>query len=460
MAVVTELVTKFSFVGSLSPLKLFNADLAGGIFLIGEFAGAVSQAASSVKAFLDGPLQGAKALQNFSMESGIAIETLQELGFAASVLGSDMNAVQSSLVGLQQKIGEASMKGSEDFARLGISVRNSNGHLKNADQVLNEVRVRFNQLGLSLAEKRTFASALGIDASLIQFLGQTSGAISKLRKQAQELGVLNEKQTETSLKYANALTVQQFAISGLQNQIAVGLAPELTELAESFTELLLDNKDWILEGIDATVTGIGHLIDSFNRLKPFLIGAAGLFVAAKIAAIGFSGVMAILTSPIVIAAAAIGGALLLLDDLVVAFRGGESVIADFIDSFFGLGTTQNVLKSMVQGFEEAIDFLKGLLMGFVEFSNNLFSGDFLKAFGNIASGTQSLFDFFTLKGSDSTAQLAGATGTSSSISNSSVQQSNSITVISSDPMTAGQSVNDALQKQLRNAQDQLNKGGR
>jgi hypothetical protein len=61
------------------------------------------------------------------------------------------------------KIGDAAQKGSDDFARLGISVRDSNGQIKTADVILSEVSKRFNDLNLSMQEQQSFASALGID---------------------------------------------------------------------------------------------------------------------------------------------------------------------------------------------------------------------------------------------------------------------------------------------------------
>jgi hypothetical protein len=460
VAVATELVTKFTFEGSLNPLKLFNADLAGGVFLIGEFASAIIDASAAVASFVDQPLQAARSLEDFSRQTGVSVEAVQELGFAAEMLGSDMNAVQSSLTGLQSKIGEASMKGSEDFARLGISVRGATGHLKGADQVLNEVRVRFNQLGLSMAERRSLAGSLGIDESLLQLLGQSSSQLSELRQQAQELGVLTEAQTETALEYSNALKTQQFAISGLQNQISVGLAPELTELAEGFTDLLIENKDFIVDGIIATAEGIGALIDAFVRLAPFIAAAGAVFIVAKIAALGFGTVMGTIFSPVVLIAAAIAGALLVLDDLIVAFQGGNSVIADFLDSIFGIGATKFVLHEIVNTFIEALTMLKDFFVGWLTYFHDVFIGGITAGFDLVAGGVGKVAEFFGIGGEDSTGQLAGATaGGGTTVSNNSVAQTNQITVVSSDPAAAGQSVNDALQKQLRNAEDQMNKGG-
>ncbi len=532
MAIATELVTKFSFVGNLNPLKLFNADLAGGIFLIGEFAGAMVEMSQQVAAFIDQPLQAAKSLQDFSFQTGIAVETVQELGFAASQLGSDVNAVQSSLTGLQQKIGEASLRGSEDFARLGISIRDGNGHLKNADQVLAEVGSRFRSLGLTMAEQRQFASALGIDTSLLQLLNQTGAEISALRKEAQELNVLTGDQTELALDYANALTTLQFATSGIQNQISVGLAPQMTELSEKYTQLLVDNKDLIVNGVTALVEGLGNLGDAFIRLAPFFGAAALAFIALKIQALGFGVVMGAVFSPVVLITAGIIGLLLIIDDLVVAFGGGKSVIADFFQEFFGIDI-QPALQFVVDAFNGFLDLLLETGAAWIDTFALLFSGlgkllsgnfdgaledigaAFFKLIEAITLPFQGLFDFITdgigsavggavgkvgeffgFGGEETPAPVpevdGGGTGIKSSIDgavgkfgelfgfggeetlvpvsavagggttirNNSVEQSNTITVISDDPRTAGKSVNDALQGQLRNASDQIDKGGR
>lgn len=467
MAIVNELVNVFSFKGSTKPLFDFNVGLSDAIGLMSAAASAMQALDVAVTTFVQVTLSSLDPMIQLSRRTKVAVETIQELGYAASVSGSNIQAVESTIDSLSQRIGEAAIRGSSDFERLGITVRTASGYIKSADTILFEVQSRFKQLGLSIQEQQSFASALGIDTSLLQLLNKSSKEISMLRQRAQELGTITQEQAETTVKYNDAITTLKFGLSGLQNQIAVGLAPELTTLTEGFTELLIENKDFIVNGVTAAVNAIDLLSDAFIRLFPFLAAAGALFLASEIAALGFSTVLGAIFSPAVLIIAAIAGILLILDDLIVAFQGGKSVIADFFDSFFGEGATQAFLQLLVDGFYQAIEQIKNFFLGLIDFIKNIFTGNFLGAIGNITSGIQGLYDFITLKGTDDTAKLNGpgsgvnqvTSNTSNNITNS-VTQSNEIRVVSDDPKTAAQVISDTLQKQLADAKTQFDKGGR
>ena len=53
------------------------------------------------------------------------------LSWLSVVNGSSLEDMQSSLEGLNEKIGEAAIQGSEAFNRLGINIRMANGEVKN-----------------------------------------------------------------------------------------------------------------------------------------------------------------------------------------------------------------------------------------------------------------------------------------------------------------------------------------
>jgi hypothetical protein len=500
VAEVTELITRFSFQGSESPLNRYNASLGKGIGLLAGMTAALGAATVAFGRWASTTLQAEQPLINLASQTGVAVEAIQELGFVASVSNSDVQAMNSSLTGLSEKIGEAAQKGSEDFSRLGISVRTANGAVKSTEDILLEVGQRFRQLGLSMAEQQSFAQALGIDPSLLTLLNRSSTEIRSLRNEAREMGILTREQTDQAMQYNDALTTMNFAMDGVRRLVAVGLAPEMRDLADRFTDLVRDNKDWIINGIKATVEGIGNLFDALVRLAPFLGVVAGAFVAAKIATLGFSGALGVLFSPAILIAAGIAAVLLVLDDLIVAFRGGKSVIRSFFLEFFEFDI-QPVLQGIVTGFKEVFGLLLDLGSGFITALGGLFSGigklitgDFMGAFDDIteawsilvdtlANAFRSIFsgvfdwiketisglipDWVRDIGSDSpepgsaaaisrdNSFLPGGTAALRDISNRTevnVQQN----IRTSDPERAGRVAADSLQRQMEDAQTQAN----
>ena len=397
MAEVTELITKFSFEGSTSPLRNYNTSLGKSVKLLGSMGAALGMAAFAVAKWASGVSQSLQPLFDLSEQTGVAVASIQELSFVAEQSGSSAQALESSLSGLGAKIGEAAQKGSEDFSRLGISVRDANGHVKSTDTILDEVGNSFKRLGLSMAEQQGFAEALGIDSSLISMLRQTSAETEKLKQRARDLGITLSPEDIKGLKeYNESIAEMDAAMSGLKNKIAVAIVPELEDLAESFSDLLAENQEWIVEGVEATVELVVDLVDALKRLAPFILATGAAFAVATIGTAGFATALGLVFSP----AAGILAALLILDDLIVAFQGGNSVIANLFQELLGFDI-QPVLKTIVSGFKEAFkvvtELVTGVVSGIVKiFSGmgDILSGNFSEGFEKIGEGFMEIIDLW------------------------------------------------------------------
>ena len=400
MAEVTELITKFSFEGSTKPLMDYNSGLGKSVKLLGAMGAASGAATFAVAKWASGVSQSLQPLFDLSEQTGVAVASLQELSFAAEQSGSSSQALESSISGLSAKIGEAAQKGSEEFTRLGISVRdNVTGEVKKADELLIEVGKRFKEKNLSIPEQQGFAEALGIDPSLISMLSQTSAEIEKLKQRARDLGITLSPEDKKSLKeYNRSIAEMDSAMSGLKKLIAVAIVPELEGLAEGFSDLLAKNNAWIVDGVEATVEVVVDLVDALKRLAPFILAAGAAFTIATIGTSGFAAALGFVLSPAVLITAGILAIALVLDDLIVAFRGGESVIADFFQEFLGFDI-QPVLKTIVSGFKEAFkvvtDLVTGVFSGMVKiFSGigDILSGNFSEGFDKIGEGIMEIID--------------------------------------------------------------------
>ena len=350
MAQVTEIITKFSFEGSTSPLKNYNNSLGRAIGMLAGMTAALGVAAFAVAKWAGGVSQSLQPLFDLSAQTGVAVAALQELSFAAEQSNSSSQALESSISGLSAKIGEAAQKGSEYFSRLGISVLGANGHVKDSVAILGEVGNSFRRLGLSMAEQQSFAEALGIDKSLLTMLGKTGAEIEALKKRARDLGITLSPQDQKVLEEYNAsIKEMDSALSGLKNKIAVAVVPMLGSLGDSFADVLADNSEWIDDGIEAAVELLKDLGAALKRTAPFILGVGAAFAIAAIGTSGFAAALGFVFSPAVLIAAGILAVLLILDDLIVAFRGGKSFIAEFFQEFFDWDI-QPILQGVVDVF--------------------------------------------------------------------------------------------------------------
>ena len=406
----------------------------------------------AISLFVVKTLSAADALGQLSVNTGIGIENIQELGFAASVSGSSAAVLQGTLDSLSQTIGDAAQKGSEDFARLGISVRDSNGEVKKADIILAEVGQRFRELNLSLQEQKGFASALGIDTSLIQLLNKTSAEMFTLRKRARDLGLITEEQREEIINFNDSLTILKFGLQSVKDQVAIGLSPTIKNLAEDFTDLLIGNKDLVSDGLIAVGDGINVLLDGLGRLKFVIGGMIVGFIAWKVAAIGLGAVLSIIFSPVILITAVIVGLLLIIDDLIVAFRGGKSVIRDFFLKSFDFDITP-VMQNLVANFKLGIDRIKAFFSGIFDFIS--------LGFDKISGLASSVAGFFGFGDNTVNQTLTpGPATTQSTSTDNRITQSNTFDIRTDDPLAAGEAVVNAQQAQLDDAKTQLDRGGR
>jgi len=122
-------------------------------------------------------------------------------------------------------------------------------------------------------------------------MNRTGAEMASLRGEAQRLGVLTADQVKSAQDYNDALGALGFGMESVKRFIAVGLAPELTEMAKDFTDLLAANKDWIVNGIKATVGVLNDMVDALIRLAPFIAAVGAAFLAAKVYTLGFAGAL-------------------------------------------------------------------------------------------------------------------------------------------------------------------------
>lgn len=512
MAVLNELVTRFSFIGSTKPLENFNANMRQSVKLLAGFSSAVVAGAGLLYRWTNSVSEAIDPTIQLSRETGEAVEIIQALGYAASVNGSSLDAVSSSLSEITKRMGEFVRTGggpaAEVAIQLGLNLRKSNGEVKKASDVMLELNGKLSRF--SRAEQTDILDKLGINPSMIQLLTQSDSAISSLMQKAMDLGVVNKEQADQLAAYNDANTTLRFGLKSLQNQIAVGLTPALMDLVDGFTNWLASNKD-LIRNIS---TGFGKAIVTatqfIGRMKGVALGAAAAFGVWKVATFGLGKALALAFAPVYLITAGIVAAVLAVDDLIVAFNGGKSVIRDFILEWTGF----DIRPALIAGVEAVKNFgayvlslgkqITGSLGNVFSGLFDIWNGDFGAGFDKLLTGVSEFVGVFkdmfvsaisfiadqitnlippwikeayqSIGGAASTATSAvgnaydsavswgkglfGAGDTTSSMSTANVNQTNDIKIYSSDPVSAGQAVADFSSKQMRDTIDFYDKGGR
>jgi len=391
MAIVNELITKFGFIGNLAPQENFNANLKASIGLLAGMGAAIAASAGGIAAWVTGISESIDPMVQFGRETGVAIETIQSLGYAASVNGSSVDALQASLGEMTKRVGEFVATGqgeAKDVAsRLGLQFKDLNGQVKSSDVIFRELADKLH--GMSQAEKFSVLDKMGIDRSMVQLLSLTGDEIEGLQDKAAALGIVTQDQADQFAAYNDSLTTLGKGFDGIKFQVAIGFVPVLKDLVDGFTDFLVANKDLIQGGLSKLGDIIFAVTGMVRRFLPIVAAITVAFAAWWLVTGGLATVMGALLSPAVLITAAILGVILVIDDLLTAMEGGQSIIADFFKDTWGIDivpgllaikdTVMVVVDFIIEWFKTAVENIKLMFTALWK----LVTGDFMGAWKDV-----------------------------------------------------------------------------
>lgn len=275
-----------------SRLKKFHKDTEDGLKGIADlFAAYLS--ADAVIEFAKKTLDASGELANFSKSTGIAVEALSALQFAAKAGGVDTEGLNGSLkklnVALSDASGNASGKAGLAFQLMGINIRDASGHLKDANTIFNQMADVFAKTADGPNKVALAVAILGKEGEkLIPTLDKGSKGLKELADQAAAAGAIIDGPTaEAANAFNDKLNLLKATlVDGLGAQVERALLPVLNALADDFlgTATKADNMRVI---VDEVTTGFKLLITAGLIVKEIFsqIGDAigGAIAAAEAA---------------------------------------------------------------------------------------------------------------------------------------------------------------------------------
>ena len=248
--------------GAIAALKRLKLEMAS-LQSIAAKAVGFSIAGLSVAAFVDitkKVIDTGDALNKMSQKTGIAAEDLSKLQYAADLAGVSQEALNKGLTSLAVNMATAATgigPVADEFKRLGINVRNTDGTMKTSGAVLNELADKFSAMPDGVEKTNLAVDIFGkkLGAEMIPLLNSGAAGLKALGDEAQSLGlVIGSELAKKSEEFNDNLTRMQ-KLSGVAGiEIASALIPSINKLITSF--------------LDARKAGLGF----FDSLVPF--GAA------------------------------------------------------------------------------------------------------------------------------------------------------------------------------------------
>ena len=252
-------------------------------------------------------IQAGDRLDKMAARTGVSVEALSELGYAARLSGSSIDEVEGAVRVMQRTLGAAaagSSAATEAFTRLGLSLEDLQG-LKPEDQF---TAVATALGGIQDPTERAAAAMQVFGRAGTRLLPLLSG-MQDLRAEAQRLGVtMSSQQSQAAAALGDAFDRVRMAVAAVANALGEALAPVLQELSAAVLEAVSGLRSWLAEnqGLVVSIAQITAIVAGVG------VGLLALSGTVSLLAMAFGGLATAITavSAVLSAAGAVLGALL------------------------------------------------------------------------------------------------------------------------------------------------------
>lgn len=293
---------------------------------IAEKTKGLSTAAAGLSAALLGNAYAAALaaddINTMSKQTGISTDMIQKMKYASDMIDVSLE----DMTGSMSKLTKQMASGSDAFETLGVSIYNTDGTLRGAEEVWWETLDALSQIPNETERDAMAMEIFGKSAaSLTGVIDDGGAALKELGQQAEDAGLilsgdaLNDANAfNDAIDELKATASSAFMEAGAS--LATTLVPALETLVQKVSEVLIwfGNLDGTTQVVILTVLGLVAAIGpvaglittvagAVSALTPILAAVGAAFTAAGGMAGIFGSVMAFITSPIGIAVAAIAG---------------------------------------------------------------------------------------------------------------------------------------------------------
>lgn len=189
-------------------------------------------------------LEYASSLGETAAQLGVTTKALQEYRYAASQAGVEQDQMDQALSQLTRRLGDAAAGAKEPakaLEKLGISVRDANGHVRDAGDVIPLIAD-----GLQKLESPAERAAVLVDLfgkagqKLAPLLEGGAAGVNNLRNAAHELGiVLSDKDIQNADDTADKLSAMKQVLEAKIAGVVAENADAILALVDAFTKLIV-----------------------------------------------------------------------------------------------------------------------------------------------------------------------------------------------------------------------------
>lgn len=333
---------------------------------ISDASGKVAQATKGISTAAGGALAGiaglayksvqaADDLNTLAKQTGISTAELQKMQYASDLIDVSVDSITGAMTKMKKNMASTSKDTQAAFQRIGVSVQDSNGQLRDATTVFYEVLEGLSHVA-NETERDTLAMQLfGRSADELAGIVDDGGAaLRELGLEAEQLGLIMDQQTLDSLNNVNDAV----------DKLKAKANGELAQAGAKAMEAMMPVFEKVLDAMSKALDYIGSLDeDQIKMLATLLAVTAAISPVAK-GISNVTGLISKLTGP--------GGAVPKAIEICGKLTGTVlPKVVSALKVFPGLGLTAAIIALValiatkgdeIQKFiNKACDFIKGLL---------------------------------------------------------------------------------------------------
>lgn len=184
-----------------------------------------------------------------SIRIGVSAERLQSLRYAANLSGASAETLDKSMAKLNENIAKAASGKNEElvslFKKLGISLKDANGNLRNAADVMPQFADAIQRNTDAGLRARMMIAAFGEEGQkLVPMLEGGSGALQEMQDRAKRLGlVMSGDDVKAAAALGDRFSELGMVFDSFGNTLSAKIAPVLTPIIDDLVEFIAKNKE-------------------------------------------------------------------------------------------------------------------------------------------------------------------------------------------------------------------------
>ena len=336
-----EILARFGIQVDSGQLAAANKGILGAIGSLRTFGSVIAGTAivRGVKDFVSDMVSVGDELGKTSAQLGIGVQELQSWRIAAQLSGASTKELTVGIRTLAKNAltaqTSASGEAAKAFKQLGVETETTDGHLKDSTTLLRDTglalaRVETNSERAALAQQLLGRSG----TKLLPLFAKGEKGLEELLSKLEEYGGgIGPDAVKLSEQAADEFLLFSVATDSLKSKLAVALLPIISQVVGAISKIVSQISKW-LEGT--------------NLIQAALLSLGGILANMGFAALGRIGIRSLLSlaRTVLIPLAKFALLVLIVDDLITLFKGGDSVIGRVLDRLFGEGSAKVIVREI------------------------------------------------------------------------------------------------------------------